>query len=296
MLQQQQTLPMPLSTFPTRKHCQPICRWVGSKRAMVNLLSDSAYRYLQCTGGRYIESFLGGGAVALDLGLPSMLLADLCGPLINCYEWTRKCPQELFANLERYRMKGTDKDTYYAVRQEAPLSRLHAAARFLYLNVVGYNGLWRVNRQGRMNVPYGRPVEGQEYKFPTLEMLELFGDAISTSELHCCDFERCISRARAGDLILCDPPYLGVYDAYTEYGFSTKDQSDLADHLRAARDRGVAILAMNNDLPEIHSLYSWATITRTQEARHVAADTTKRGKTGCVLITSPSDLLTTPSV
>jgi len=288
----QQPLPLDDTPFQHRLHAEPLVRWVGSKRAMVKLLSSSIYRYLQTTHGRYIEPFLGGAAVALDLGLPNMLLSDLSEPLINCYEWVRKNPRTVDMWLGVCRSKGTDKAAYLRQRAEVPASKPKQAARFLYLNTVGFNGMWRVNSHGLMNVPHGHPAsDTQGYSFPSLEDIMNFSEALANTDLRCCHFSEMIKLAKSGDALYADPPYFGVFTGYTEHGFSIQDQQQLSDMLRDAAARGVAVLSTNSDAPEIREMYSWAYVTTTREARRVNSDVTKRGKVDCVLIASSSDLI-----
>jgi DNA adenine methylase len=288
----QQPLPLGDTPFHHRLHAKPLIKWVGSKRGMVKLLSTSIYRHLQVTHGRYIEPFLGGAAVALDLGLPAMLLSDLSAPLIDCYEWIRKNPRTVDLWLTVYKTRGTDKAAYLNQRAEIPSSKLKQAARFLYLNAVGFNGMWRVNSHGLMNVPHGHPAsDAQGYSFPSLEDIMNFGEALIDTDLRCCHFSEVIKLAKSGDAIYADPPYFGVFTGYTEHGFSLQDQQQLSDMLRDASARGVAVLSTNSDAPEIREMYSWAFVTTTQEARRINCDVTKRSKVDCVLIASSSDLI-----
>ena len=202
-----QDIPGTESTFPPRLHAKPVCRWVGGKRWMLRTLSNTAYAHLQRTRGRYIEPFLGGGAVALDLGLPSMILADTCEPLIHAYDQVRRFPQQVAWMLATYERRGVDKSTYLDVRAESPMSHIQRAAHFLYLNALCFNGVWRVNSNGVFNVAYGSKGDGAPAgKMRTAADLEQFAAAIKTSTLTAADFHKTLEHAGEGDFIYCFTP------------------------------------------------------------------------------------------
>lgn len=281
--------PLP-SELPERAHAKPIVRWVGGKRWLVPIVSDVAYAHLQSTGGRYIEPFLGGGAVAADLGLPNMLLADLCEPLINAFEQLCRNRDVVLWSLKNYRRRGTDADAYYKIRAEHPQGKVQRAAWFLYMNATGFNGVYRENSKGEYNVPHGSR-KSQKPSFLTQTKADPFIAAIRSSELTAADFRQVIRRAGAGDFLFVDPPYYGVFSNYLKEGFSVGDHAALADELQDAAKRGAAFVAANNDLPEVRKLYRWAHLTRTGELRRVNCDAKKRGKVACLLITSHRNVL-----
>jgi DNA adenine methylase len=295
------TKPSPSDVLPERAHARPIVRWVGGKRWLVPVASQVAYEHLQTTDGRYVEPFLGGGAVAADLGLPDMLLADLCEPLINAFQQLRRSPDAVLWSLKNYRRRGVDSDTYYKIRAERPRGKVQRAAWMFYMNTLGFNGVYRENSKGIYNVPYGVRKPGKKlpgktpmvsHSFLTKTKAKPFIEAIRHAELVATDFRTTIRRAGDGDFIFVDSPYFGVYANYLKEGFGVGDHVDLARELRAAaEERGASFIATNNDVPEIRRLYRWAHITRTGEFRRVNRDAKKRGKVACLLIASSRDLL-----
>jgi DNA adenine methylase len=263
-------------------------------------VSNIAYDYLSDTRGRYIEPFLGGGAVAADLGLPDMLLADLCEPLINAFQQVRRSPDSVLWSLRNYRRRGVDADTYYKIRAECPRGKVQRAAWFFYMNALCFNGVYRENSKGEYNVPYGVRKPGKKlpgktpmvsHSFLNKKRLTPFVDAVRGAELTASDFRPIIKRATDGDFVFVDSPYFGVYSNYLKEGFGVADHVDLARELRAAAERGAAFIATNNDVPEVRRLYRWAHITRTGEFRRVNRDAKKRGKVACLLIASGRDLV-----
>jgi DNA adenine methylase len=255
---------------------------------MIPMVSDIIYTYLQRTGGRYIEPFAGGAAVALDLGLPNMIVADLCEPLINCYVQVCNCPHDVFTMVEQYRARGTDKAAYYEVRNKLrPADNVERAAWLFYLNALCWNGVFRENAKGVFNVPYG----ARSKKLITLERMLAFREAMPKTEFLYSDFAAVINTAKEGDFVFADPPYMGVFSRYLRQGFGTVQHIRLARALQAATERGVAFLAANNDLPEVRNLYRWGHTMRTEECRRVNSDGKGRGKVDCLLIASAPELL-----
>jgi DNA adenine methylase len=251
-------------------------------------LAPAIHARLAVTRGRYIEPFLGGAAIALDLGMPRMLLGDACQPLITMYQAVVKFPDAVDLELRTLVERGTDEESYYRVRAKTSRSHVAIAARFIYINKLGFNGLYRENSQGLCNVPYGKdPNKG----LPTLEHIRAVANAFKTSEILVQGALQTIARAQRGDVIYADPPYLATFSNYTAGGFNDDAHATLAQALRAAHARGVMVVASNTDHERIRELYDWATIIPIHEHHVVAADDGKRGKKAAVLITSDQTLL-----
>lgn len=287
--------------LPPPKHAKPIVKWLGGKTWMIKLASQGIYRYLANSGGRYIEPFLGGAALALDLGLPNMILSDSNQHLIGTYQAVRDDPGKVAWALSSLAAIGVDKQSYYHVRDDVPNDPIMAAARFLYLNRLCFNGVYRENKKGEFNVPYGdmvyrKSVVGRNVNdrvsnlFPSGRKLRALAEAFATTDLAPRDFRETIAMAGEGDLIYADPPYASTFDAYTAEGFGPQDQIDLVNALGEAWERGAVILATNADQPEIRDMYGcWATIMHTAEARSVSQKGSRRKRASCVLIVSPGD-------
>lgn len=275
-------------------HVRPIAKWAGGKIWIVPRLSAGILARLHETSGRYFEPFVGGGALALDLGLPGMVLSDVCEPLIATYEAVRANPKAVDWALKTLINKGIDKDTFYAVRASSPASPAVAAARFIYLNRLTYNGLWRVNSSGQFNAPYGDAVErAKDPKaiFPTLERMQTVAATLAGADLRVADFRDVVPEAGHGDVVFADPPYIGSFSSYSKDGFSEEDHVQLAKLLREAADRGATIIATNSDTPLIRGLYSWAKAIPTQEARAIAQKASSRTRAACLCLTNAPELI-----
>jgi DNA adenine methylase len=270
--------------FPPRAGAAPILRWVGGKSWLVPLICPGIHRYLRRSLGRYIEPFLGGAAVALDLGLPRMILGDLCAPLIDMYRTVRSSPKNVAHVLRQ--MKETD---YYKVRG-ADFHRpgsIATAARFLYLNRTCFNGLYRENKRGKFNVPKGDIIP----RFPTEKDLQSVQSAFLRADLAVASYQETIEQAKRGDVVYADPPYLGVYDGYNATGFGLLEHRQLAECLGRAVERGAAVIATNSDTEEVRRMYADMFATPVEEQRTVAAKGSSRGRAKALLITSDESLL-----
>ena len=141
--------------FIPRAQAAPILKYVGGKRWIVPILARGIHSALCATGGRYVEPFLGGAALACDLGLPNMLLTDWNGPLVEFYRTiVGDLPGFYNALANLVGRWGYTEPDYYAVRAWEPETAAERAARFLYLNKLGFNGVYRENKAGKFNVPW----------------------------------------------------------------------------------------------------------------------------------------------
>lgn len=263
---------------------EPLFKWAGGKRWLTPILAPEIQAYLAVTGGRYIEPFLGGGAVALALGAPGMVLADVETPLVEAYRAIRDDCHLVTESLWATIHTGTELASYLRVRTSKPAAASSAAARLLYLNRLCFNGLYRTNRKGEFNVPYGR------YKrpsFPSASEIERAATALATSELLAQDFEATIDNARSGDCIYADPPYhshLSGFVSYHQRPFLETDHLRLAAALQRASNKGAWIISTNSDTEFVRKAYEWTSVSRTLERRAINSNPHGRGHVHCVLI------------
>jgi DNA adenine methylase len=260
------------SATPTR----PLLKWAGGKRQLLPALRE----HYPTTFDRYVEPFLGSGAVFFDLFSTGRLdgrvarLADSNPDLIGCYRAVRDEPDAVIAALaaleREHRARGTD--CYYEVRDERfNPARLRGsdpqgvyapalAAMFIYLNRTGFNGLFRLNRHGGFNVPAGRYTDP---KICDPHHVRAVARALGTPgvTLECVSFDQALSDADAGDFIYCDPPYAPVsktayFAHYTAGGFSEADHRQLLAALVAGGRRGATVLLSNSSAPVMVKAYT----------------------------------------
>ncbi|MEZ0300004.1 MAG: DNA adenine methylase [Candidatus Methylacidiphilales bacterium] len=252
----------------------PFLKWPGGKRWFV----ASHSHLLPRTFNRYIEPFLGGGSVFFHLKPARSLLSDLNPELIATYAAIRDGWSGLSEKLISHQAHH-GKEYYYSVRASKPRLPVTKAARMIYLNRTCFNGIYRVNLEGKFNVPKGTR------DTVVLETDDFEGAAalLANAELHTSDFEVVIDQAQEADLIFADPPYTVRHNVngflkYNEQLFSWDDQVRLADALARARDRGAQIVLTNANHDSVRCLYQERRFALTEVSRYssISAETQSR--------------------
>lgn len=230
----------------------PFIKWAGGKRWLVSNHPEIFPKSF----GRYVEPFLGSGAVFFHLKPPNAILTDVNEELINAYRIVRSKRLQLAAALVDHQQNHSD-EYYYAIRTSSPAGSVDRAARFLYLNRTCWNGLYRVNRRGEFNVPRGTKNEVvlSSDNFASLAKV-LKGVSLAVA-----DFEYAIDQAERGDLLFVDPPYtvkhnLNGFVKYNDQIFSWTDQIRLRDALTRASKRRVKIVMTNANHRSVRALYA----------------------------------------
>jgi DNA adenine methylase len=205
------------------------------------------------------------------------LLSDLNQDLIDTYRSVRENLAAVRAILETYRVSAR---SYKRARESEPEDPIERAARFLFLNRTAFSGIYRLNRFGKFNVPYGG---GERTAAPLLKtaILDRASAALKVAELRHGDFETSLEVARRGDVVYCDPTYTVAHDnngfvRYNERNFSWSDQERLCRSAWTACRRGVTVIVSNAHHPGVQSLYSGAEIETLQRISAVSPDPTKR--------------------
>lgn len=265
-------------TVPTR----PFLKWAGNKfRLLDRILARLP------GGGRLIEPFLGSGALFLNTGYRRYLLSDSNQDLIDLYQMLKQEGPEFIKACSKLFRPGTNNaDAYYRLRTEfnACTEPRRRAVLFVYLNRHGYNGLCRYNSKGGFNVPFGR------YKhpyFPEKEML-LFHDKARRAVFRHEDFIKTMARAKSGDVVYCDPPYVPLspssnFTAYSAGGFTLERQRQLAGAAAEAAQRGVPVLISNHDTAFTRDIYTAAGLEHLAVQRYISCQGHKRQKVGELL-------------
>lgn len=265
-----------------RKPLKPFLKWAGGKR----WLFESGQFHLPPVEGRYIEPFLGGGAVFFENHPQRAILSDANSRLVELYLVIREQPEEFEYRLKQH-AKAHSKDHYYRLRSmrlKTPVSR---AAQFLYLNRTCWNGLYRENLKGEFNVPIGTK---QTVVFEN-DDFAAWSRALATCKIECRDFEAVIDEADHGDFVFVDPPYtvrhnMNGFVKYNQNIFAWEDQIRLRNSLGRAVGRGAAFAMTNADHESIRDLYRGFGRHRSI-GRHsvIAGKSTHRGRSTELLVT-----------
>lgn len=255
---------------------KPLFRWPGGKRWLVPIVREIAARADYQT---YHEPFAGAAAVFFDLAPRSAWLSDVNLELMSAYRIIRDRPKALFRALSAL---PHGEDDYYAIREWSPPSGVDAAARFLYLRQTAFGGIYRTNRAGQFNVPYGGL---RRKEMLSLDDIRSAAAALATAELECDSFEASLRIAQGGAFVYADPPYAASetegeqFSRYTDRYFAWSDQEALAKLLGDLARQGAYIVASNADLPGVRDLYPAELFHRVRIDRSscVARDATHRG-------------------
>lgn len=279
---------------------KPFLKWVGGKRQLVPALLDhlpASPAGLAATGARYFEPFLGGGALFFALqerGWAHATLNDMNPELINVYRVVQTDAPALIERLADP-VFGTGREAFDAVRawdraegweQRCPVDR---AARFIYLNRMGFNGVWRVNKRGFFNVPYGQYAS---LRLPPAQVLLDAQRALAGVTLLNGDFQAACSTAQRGDVVYFDPPYAPVsatanFVGYTLNKFDDGMQRRLAGVCADLGARGVTWVVSNSDTPYAHEVFggvAGATTHLAQAARRVNRNNQRRGRVNEIIV------------
>jgi len=267
---------------------KPIVKWAGGKRQILNEL----LRYVPKRFGTYYEPFFGGGSLFIALSkagnIRKSVISDTNPDIYNLYSIVKEKPGRLIEELDNISY-GNVRSDYYSARDEfngMPPFGARRAALFLYLNRLGYNGLYRVNSKGKFNVPFGRY---KTHSMPSREEILAFSEALRGCSILDKDFEIAVSDAEAGDLVYFDPPYMPVsntayFTDYTPAGFSYQDQRRLSEVTFKLLERGVAVIISNADTPEIRELYKSINVVQINARRSINSVARGRGAVSELII------------
>jgi DNA adenine methylase len=252
------------------KEIKPFLRWAGGKtRLMPELLPHFPAQF-----STYYEPFLGAGSVFFTIrhrAKRGAYLSDLNEDLINVWKVVREKPVAFLKAIDAYKGRDSEVD-YYIIRNEAPTEPVAQAARFFYLNQTSWNSLWRVNRWGVFNVPWG----ARSFRGISSDTLHDVSRVLTSVEIEALDFREALERPRRGDFVYLDPPYLPVSDTskfagYTEKRFRLAGLKELGACCEQLSRRGVFWVLSNRDTPVVREIFSFARVICLTTRRSVAA-------------------------
>lgn len=253
---------------------KPILKWAGGKTQMLGDIMPK----IPANYGKYIEPFIGGGALFFALNSNQSVIADSNPELVNMYQQVANNVEKVIEYLHQYR---NTKEDFYSVRELDwnLLSKAEAAARTIYLNKTCFNGLYRVNKKGQFNVPFGN------YKAPKFcdeEALYAASEALKRATIVCGDYLSVLKKyAEPGDFVFLDPPYLPIseysdFKRYTKEQFYEEDHVELAKEVLRLQELGCHVILTNSNHPLVHELYAKYSIEVIQTKRYISCNGSRR--------------------
>lgn len=268
-------------------HSKSFLRWAGSKKQLLPILSD----YWSNHHKRYIEPFAGSASLFFYIRPNVAILGDVNFELIETYREIKSNVHELISALNELKIGKTE---YYKIRSfdSNELEPVKRAARFIYLNRFCFNGLYRINRKGEFNVPYGGDKSG---KIPSSEILYKSHEILKNASLIFGDFEHVLKMAKQGDFIYLDPPYKikkqRIFNEYDNSIFSWNDLYRLKDWLNELTKKGIEFLLSYAECNEVNILKDEYKIRKVKVKRNIAGFVNNRRLVNEVLITNKHLLL-----
>ena len=262
---------------------RPVLKWAGGKSKLAGSICELLPQQIET----YYEPFVGGAAVFFMLAklgrFRRAVLSDSNPELINVYQALKTNVEGVIRALRRLRYS---EEQYYKLRDQQPRASAARAARTIYLNKTGFNGLYRVNRSGQFNVPFGRHTN------PTIcdaQNLRLVSDCLKRVKLVVVDFEAAVREASAGDAIYFDPPYLPIsptayFTSYDKHPFGIEQHRRLARVFADLAKRKVTAVLSNSDTPETEGLFRDWVIQHPQVPRAINSRATARGPVSELLV------------
>jgi DNA adenine methylase len=273
----------------------PFLKWAGGKRQLLSELRKHVPQFY----GRYYEPFVGGGALFFDLQTPpedptdlgawqdwsshESVIGDTNLELIRTYRAVRDDVESVVDCLKLYK---NSESLFYEARANPPVGDAEFAAWFIYMNKVCFNGLYRVNKKGEFNVPFGKYVNP---KICDEETLRACSAALQDVRIEYDDFNIVTAEVGPGDLVYFDSPYLPVtvtsnFTAYTKDGFTYADHQRLAACALELKRRGVFVVLSNSSCPAVRELYAGWEIIEVDARRSINSKGSKRGAVKEVII------------
>lgn len=241
----------------TNDGVHPFLRWAGGKQKLIKYLINyipESERY-----DHYYEPFFGGGSLFFKIKPKNATISDINNDLINCYQQIAKKPKTVYKKICEHSYNNSA-EYFYHIRSMPldNLSKIDMAARFIYLNKAAFNGIYRVNKLGYFNVPYGPSENGPA--LPSEELLVSVAKCLKNKKILSGDFEKVLINAKQGDFVYLDPPYppLSKTACFTHYSI---DRFDWNEQIRVARmfsdlsERGCLVMLTNSYQNEVVSLY-----------------------------------------
>ena len=254
---------------------KPVIKWAGGK---TQLLKEIKAR-MPKEYNHYYEIFFGGGALYFDIMPKKATINDCNLELINMYNQIKTNLNELMSKLNEFQDEHSE-EHYLKIRDDFNMRinnpeelGLLDAAELIYLNKMGYNGLYRVNSNGLYNVPSGHKKKCVIYQKDNLKEVS---EILKHTKIYSRDFEEIGNKAKKGDFVFIDSPYFDTFDTYQKGGFLKEDHERLCKLYKKLSKRGVYCLLTNSNTDFIKELYKDFNIDIVQVKRMINCNGKKR--------------------
>lgn len=267
----------------------PILKWVGGKKQLLSEITPLIPKKITT----YVEPFIGGGAVLFNLQPKKAIINDLNKELINTYKVVKESPKELLELLKIYD-KNNCEDYFYEIRaldrtdNFENMNNIEKAARVIYLNKTCFNGLYRVNKTGLFNSPYGK------YKNPNIinkSAILAMSDYFNNNNIKIIqgDYKNALKDLKKDTFVYFDPPYMPIstsssFTNYTKTSFNEKEQIELKKECDKLNNKEIKFMLSNSDHPLIRELYKNFDIRIVKAKRSINSKGNSRGKINEILV------------
>jgi len=277
---------LPITSDFVDRPVRPLLKWAGGKTQLLPQIAKAVPEQFN----NYIEPFIGGGAVFFNLRPESAVISDTNAELISMYKAVATNPDTVARELGPMRSSET---FFYEIRslKFEDLSVEAAAARTIYLNRACFNGLYRVNRRGEFNVPFGKHTS---LNLPDIHVLRRASSVLAKATIVHGDYLTVLGRhASEGDFVFLDPPYLPIgkysdFKRYTREQFHEKDHRELAEEVRRLTGVGAHVVLTNSNHPLVHELYGDYRLEVLETRRSISSKGTARTGQDVIVIAAPS--------
>jgi DNA adenine methylase len=242
---------MTIEKYDQAKKTKPFLRWAGGKKWLLKELDKFVnikdYNF-------YHEPFVGGGAVYFHLLPNKAIISDSNKELISTYQIIKDNPLNVIKHIKSFERS---KEFYYFIRNQKYTNAVEEAARFIYLNQMSFNGLYRVNSNGDYNVPYGYR---EKFQFDYENLLQV-SELLKNSQIKHQDFKESIANIKENDLVFLDPPYTVTHNSngfihYNKKLFSLEDQYNLSDTIKTIKNIGAYYILTNAAHQTIRDIFN----------------------------------------
>lgn len=267
----------------------PFLKWVGGKRQLMSSIIKHLPENIK--DYKYVEPFIGGGAVLFNLQPKNAIINDFNEELINVYRVIKSNFDELIIDLKNHK---NEAEYFYAIRgldrnrAFKRLTNVQRASRIIFLNKTCFNGLYRVNSAGEFNSPFGRYKNPNIVNQPTLKAVNKFLNS-NNIEIKSGDYSDILKRTDKKCFVYLDPPYHPIsenpnFTGYVQGGWDMDDQTALKLACDKIDKKGVKFLLSNSSAEFIKDLYKGYNITIVKANRAINSNGADRGGVDEVLI------------